>query len=159
MSSSPLPFDLSDSYSSDFSGFGASHVPLNVPPDTSRLPISANRKSDQNIDDRSSSSLASVFSFREQSANAPHPNDAAEALKELFPETPSPLTATFVSDSDLPSVTSDTSEYFTNHYGLARIGSLPNLDTARSGPVTRRQRAEVYPDMDAEEALKRINYS
>ena len=103
------------------------------------------------------SSPASVHSFREQSPNGTALYDAAMAVRELFPDPVSPLDATFLSDSDLPSIASDTSEYVPNPYSWGRMMAHSPPGGTQSRPVTRRARTVAYPDVDVDEALRRIN--
>ena len=155
MDESISPFDdpCNTSISShDFSGF--SHHDLSV-----GLPVLPFHGVESPISDffhsvSVNSSPASVHSFREQSPNGTALYDAAMAVRDLFPDPVSPLDATFLSDSDLPSIDSNTSEYLPR---LIQAVSPSAIGVTRTRPVTRGMRAETCPDLSVDEALRRLN--
>ena len=141
-------FNESDSASS-FSGFASENPRCSTP----------RRRQDPSV---SSESLESVFdsphgsmhSFHEQSTEPPAMSDAAIALRQLFPVRLSPPEATFVSDSELPSLDSDV-QSSPEHIPETRL-SVERLTPPRR--ITRSVRTQIFPDLRPEEALRRLNF-
>ena len=118
------------------------------------LPISGLLNESRSLD----SSFTSLYSFREQTP-LPATDDAAAALRALFPFPPSPLDATYLSDADLPSLdisARDSGENMIHPGGPVRQLFL-EVPEAQPIRLTRARRAELYPGVNAEEALERFN--
>ena len=100
----------------------------------------------------------STFSFSEQDVEGPAVSDAAVALRQLFPVSLSPTDLTFVSDSDLPSVSSNCSdhEYLPGPPSAQRavVAQARRQDVPRR--LTRNARAQICPDLGVDEALRRL---
>ena len=96
----------------------------------------------------------SMHSFHEQSTEPPAMSDAAIALRQLFPVRLSPPEATFVSDSELPSLDSDV-QSSPEHIPETRL-SVERLTPPRR--ITRSVRTQIFPDLRPEEALRRLNF-
>lgn len=155
----PRESDDIGSIRADFLGFdmysGNPQLPLGLrTPHTSRAdlgPVIADSTSDSRSDRTGESPQSSMHSFREQSAQGQALHDPVVALDRLFRDVITPLDATFMTDSDLPSVGSNVSQYLTGSEESFDAVPLPRR-------LTRSVRTQVYPDLSAEEALRRIHF-
>ena len=155
------PEGYMESESSGFSGFGRSDSESggnasiqfsDASLHLSNLPNESLLRSRRNSDSfgLSSSSLASMFSFREQSEHNHSPYEGFTGLHDLFEES---LQLPLSSDTDHSSVRSDGSEY--QPPGWGRLDH-PDLDY-RPRRVTRRMRSEAFPDLAVEDALDHLH--
>ena len=139
----------------DFSGFGTSPYSL---PDSLSLG-DGNFDPSLHVTALHDFSRASMHSFSEQSPDGAGMTDAAVALRQLFPVTLSPMDATYVSDSDLPSIESNTSDSDYLPGPSARAQNVPQVAPgAPSQRVTRAARTQMYPGLNIEEALRRLQF-
>ncbi|MEL7520029.1 MAG: RNase H-like domain-containing protein [Cyanobacteria bacterium J06553_1] len=139
-------FASGSSESSEFHGFGPGS-----------FPDQASVMSREGEDVLNVSSNASMYSFAEQSVEAPAIGDAAVALRQMFPVPLLPVEPTYVSDSDLPSISSDRSDcdYLPDPAVMWRARSALVQDRPPSQRLTRNARARLYPDVPVDEALER----